>query len=274
MILIAGAAGDLGAEVTRILLRQGTPVQMLVSSPAQSRALASAGARPMTGNLHHSAFLTGLCSGARAVAAIMGCAGHDGEQALDLPAALSLIDAAKASGVEHFLFTAELCAPRAAQVLDRAEAALKASGLPYTVIAAEPLMEHWPMTLVGEAALTGGPVAFAGASSSSHRFVAMVDVAHLIVSYLRNGNAVNGRLIVGGPEALSLRDVVAIYGWLLGRRIEIQTSEQRSPSTALVGMEQPLPAGTADTGAWAAPTSLEVLVKRSLIARDAIAGGV
>lgn len=66
------------------------------------------------------------------------------------------------------------------------------------------------MTLVGE-------------GRRKHSFIAARDVAAFAVESIAHPDAVNQRIAIGGPEALSLRDVVALYMRALGHPVAVQS---------------------------------------------------
>jgi uncharacterized protein YbjT (DUF2867 family) len=61
----------------------------------------------------------------------------------------------------------------------------------------------------------------------------MADVAAFTLASVGNPAAANQRLVIGGPEALSLRDAVAVYERVLGRPIEVRSV---APGTPLPNM--------------------------------------
>ena len=68
----------------------------------------------------------------------------------------------------------------------------------------------------------GDPVIIVGEGRTRHTFIAEHDVAQFVVAAVNNPAAANRRLAIGGPAALSWRDVVATYEKVLGRAIDVQ----------------------------------------------------
>jgi uncharacterized protein YbjT (DUF2867 family) len=270
MILVVGATEDVGSTVTRMLLRRGKTVRILAPARTNCQELIEAGAQPVTTDLRDEASLAASCRGAHAV--ICASDAEDGA------------DDARAAGVEHFVylsaFAGDINSP--AQFLAQkatSEAYLQASGVPYTIIAANAFMEAWPFMLVGRPAIVGIPVHLAGDGNRRHSFISSANVAQFIVAVVDNAHALNRRLAVGGPEALSLRDVVAIYEWLLGRRIEVRTVRPGQPIPGLPAALWDTAAGfdifdsvqdSTETarGFGIRLTSFEVLAKRMLAASE------
>jgi NADH dehydrogenase len=83
------------------------------------------------------------------------------------------------------------------------------------------LMDLTLSLAVGGPARAGLPVTLIGEARRRHSFIAARDVAAFAVEAARRPVEVSRRVIIGGPEALSLRDVVATYGRVLGRTIPV-----------------------------------------------------
>src|SRR5205807_5156577 len=166
MILVVGATGNLGGAVTRMLLAQGEPVRILVRSQSDYQPLAEAGAQVVLGDLKQRGSLDAACRGADTVITTANSAARGGEdtvQTVDLDGNRHLIDAAKAAGVNQFIFVSVLAAdPNSPipfiQAKGKTEVNLKESGVPYTIIAPNGYMELVVHGVVGIPAMMGRPV--------------------------------------------------------------------------------------------------------------------
>jgi NADH dehydrogenase len=76
-------------------------------------------------------------------------------------------------------------------------------------------------------------VTLVGESRRRHSFVAEQDVAAYAAAALDRADARNATLVIGGPEAVTLRDVVRIYGEVLGREIEVRSVAPGEPIPGL-----------------------------------------
>jgi uncharacterized protein YbjT (DUF2867 family) len=103
----------------------------------------------------------------------------------------------------------------------QSESALRESGIGYTILAPTAFMEVWPAMVVGMPVLQGRPVVLVGEGRRRHSFVSSRDVAAFAVEAVGNPAARNRHLAIGGPEALSWREVVATYERVLGRPIPV-----------------------------------------------------
>ncbi|HEV2235129.1 MAG TPA: SDR family oxidoreductase [Ktedonobacterales bacterium] len=224
MILVVGASGRLGSVVTRQLLARGEPVRAMARRPAPLAELEEHGAQIVIGDVRDAAAVRRACQGAdRVLATFQGLdgKGRDAPRTIDGDGNRLLIDAAKAAGVRHFVFTSALGA-RPDDHLEHfrlkygAEEYLRQSGLSYTIIRPTPFMELWA-TIIGEPILQTGKARIFGRGTNPVNFVSVEDVAHLALLSLDDAEA-HGRVIeIGGPENLTLEQVVALFERVSGR---------------------------------------------------------
>jgi NADH dehydrogenase len=182
------------------------------------------------GDLKDPESLPPACRGAEAVitTASGGQRGReDTPQSVDLEGNRNLIDAARAAGVRQFVFISSLTAAEDHEVpLARAkahtEAYLRASGLPYTILASNGIMEVMFPLVIGSPLAIGCPVTLVGQGTRKHSWVAARDLAGFAVAAVDNVAARARRIPIGGPEAVSWRDIVATYERVLERQIVIR----------------------------------------------------
>jgi uncharacterized protein YbjT (DUF2867 family) len=251
MILIVGATGNLGGAVTRMLLAQGEPIRILARSQSNYQPLADAGAQVALGDLKQRGSLDAACQGADTVITTANSAARGGEdtvQTVDLEGNRNLIDAAKAAGINQFIFVSVLTAdPNSPvpflQAKGETEDYLRASGTPYTIIAPNGYMEVMVGGVVGMPAMMGQPVTIVGGGHRKHSFISAGDVAAFILAAISNPAAINQKLLLGGPQPLSFRDAVAIYERVLGHQIQVRSVAPGEPVPGLPQMIAQLLAG-------------------------------
>jgi uncharacterized protein YbjT (DUF2867 family) len=249
MILVVGATGLLGGLVTRRLLEMGKLVRILVrkdspserlaqqgmATPAQS--LIDAGAQPVYGDLKDLASLLIACAGVKTVITTANSAvrnGDDNPETVEKQGNRNLVEAARLAGVDHFIFVSAQVADRESPVpflsgKAQTEDLLTAGEMSYTIIAPNAFMDIWVYLLVGLPIMSEQPVTVVGSGERKHAFIAMADVAAFILACVDNPRAMNQKLVLGGPEALSFRDAAAIYGKVLGKEIEVVSVEPGTP---------------------------------------------
>ena len=242
MILVVGATGNVGGMIAQRLLKAGKDVRILVrhNSPSEELArqgmatsaasLVEAGAHPIYGDMKDRASLDPACDGIEAVITTANSAqrgGEDNEQTVDFQGNCNLIDAARAAGVGQFIFTSALPADihnplPFLQAKGKAEAHLRESGMPYTILAPNAFIEVWVGLVVGMPLQAGQQVTLVGEGRRLHTFISQGDVAAFAVAAVGHPAAMNQRLVLGGPEALSWRDVVATFERVLGREVPVR----------------------------------------------------
>jgi len=252
MILVAGATGQLGGIITRRLLAQGQPVRILVRPQSSFQPLVEAGGLPVFGDLKDRASLDPACEGIETIITTANSArrgGEDNVQTVDLEGNRNLIDAAKAAGVKQFIFTSALGADINSpvpfiQAKAKTEAYLRDSGMMYTILAPNIYMDMWVGMVIGMPLQAGQPVTLVGEGRRKHSFVAVRDVAAFATAAVGQPEAMNQYLAIGGPDALSWRDVVATFERVLDREVPVQYVSLGEPVPGLPeGMMQQAMAG-------------------------------
>jgi NADH dehydrogenase len=237
MILVVGATGKLGTAVTKLLLERGEQVRILARDGNAHEPLERAGASVVRGDLKDRASLDAACAGVDVVITTANSAGRGGDdnpRTVELEGNRNLIDAAKASHVKQFIFVSAQIADATSPVpflagKGKSEQYLRESGVAYTIIAPNMFMEVWTTMLVGAPARSGQPVTLVGEGRRKHSFISAADVARFIVAAIGNPSALGKRLVLGGPQPISLREVADIYGRVLGREVPIRSVKPGEP---------------------------------------------
>jgi uncharacterized protein YbjT (DUF2867 family) len=247
MNLVIGATGMVGGEVCRLLAAKGKPVRGLVratSDQAKVDRLNELGVELVKGDLRDRASLDKACQGVKAVistASSMPFSYQPGEndiQTVDTDGQINLIDAAKAAGVKHFIYTSftmdnEFPLRNAKRTVEKH---LKESGLAYTILRPGYFMEVWLSPAVGFDAANAKTQIY-GSGENPISWISFQDVAKFAVACLDNGVAVNAVLPLGGPEALSQLEMVKIFEGIGGQDFEVNfvpedaLAEQQKAST-------------------------------------------
>lgn len=241
MILVVGATGELGGHVTRTLLDHGKPVRVLVRDGSNYDELVAAGAEPVIADLKDPGSLTKACMGAETVittANAVGRGGADTIESVDRQGNRHLIDAAAAAGVRRFLFVSSLGARPGHPVpllnaKGETEQRLRESGMLWTVLQPNAYMDKFIPPVVGAPALAGEPVSLVGDGRRRHSYVAMRDVVAYVLATLDHPRAPRQTLLIGGPQALSWRDIVAAFEQELGHPVPVRAVEPGEPVPGL-----------------------------------------
>jgi uncharacterized protein YbjT (DUF2867 family) len=233
MILVAGATGNVGAELVRALAGAGEPVRALSRHPV-STALPD-GATAVTGDLNEPDSLTGVLDGARGMFLPSGYRG--------MP---ELLARARACGVRRVVQLSGSSA--GARDLDNAisrymtasEAAVRGSGLDWTILRPVSFMSN---TLEWAGQLRAGDVVRAPFATVHQAVVDPYDVAAVAAAALLSDGHDGHVYPLTGPEPLSPADRLLVLGEVLGRKLRL---DGESDDEARAEMAATMPAGYAD----------------------------
>lgn len=232
MDLVAGATGLVGGRIARGLRERGRPVRALVRGGAsrdEANTLSSAGVEVADADLTRRDSLTSACAGVDTVVCTvtsMPQCRDDGLRRVDLEGVLSLIDAAERAGARRFVYVSysgNITAESPLATAKRAcEDRLLAGNMEFAILRPSLFMEVWLGPLVGFDPMQGRVRIF-GSGEAPVSFVSGLDVASFGVALATQPEAVRHKIEIGGPQALSQRQVVTIFERHLGRSMELET---------------------------------------------------
>lgn len=224
MNLIIGATGNLGGAVARLLLNAGQSVRAMTRTPEKADALKKLGAEVVIGDVRDRQSLDQACRGIEKIFAASHSfegKGKSSPQIVDGQGNRNLIDAAKAAGVKHFVFTSALGA-RPDHPVDfyrikyQTEQYLQGSGLNYTILRPAAFMESW-VDMIAKPLLETGKVAILGQGKNPVNYVALADVARFALIGLDNPAAKNQIIEIGGPGNYSTAQIIEITERITGK---------------------------------------------------------
>jgi uncharacterized protein YbjT (DUF2867 family) len=219
--LLVGATGLLGPDICRQLATAGHEVRALIrrTANAEKRAeIERLGVELVEGDLKDAASLARACVGVQAVistaSSTLSRQAGDSIETVDQQGQLALVEAARQAGVDRFVFVSFRENPHIQfplTVAKRAvERALKSSGMAYTILQASYFMEVWLTPALGFD--TGnGKVRVYGDGIRPISWISYRDVARAAAAAVTEGTARNMVVELGGPQALSPREVVRMF---------------------------------------------------------------
>ncbi len=261
--LVVGASGQVGSEVVRQLVEQGRPVRALVRPDAAAAHLRAYGdVEVVAGDLLQPSDVHRAVAGSEHIVATANSViprkrGEFGR--VEREGYPALIAAARDAGVERFVFLSTTAFPHDDRIPGQqhkrfVERVLATSGIEYAVVRPAAFMESWlalpgsSLPLRGEVAPTlsrdfwftrafrkatghltegRGMLTVSGSPDVRLSFIAIRDVAALLLAAAVHPAARNRILEVGGPEALSWQEVATIYGRILGRDVKVSASSPK-----------------------------------------------
>lgn len=212
-ILVLGGTGMLGQPAARRLREAGFRVRIMTRSPQKAAGLFDSAYEIFAGDPLDAACLE---------EALQGCAGvHISlPNEAELPAAQSVAQIAPRHGIERITYISGATVAEANRwfaMVDhkyRAEQAIMASGVPYTL-----LCPTWIMESLGLFVMQGR-ASMLGRQPLPYHWVAADDLAGLVAEAYQAGDAANGRMRVFGPEAITMREALHRYCAALHPEIE------------------------------------------------------
>jgi NADH dehydrogenase len=231
MDLVVGATGFVGGLAAKRLCQRGRSVRALVrGGPDRSEAkpLIDAGATVVDGDLTRTESIARACEGVECVVCTvtaMPHAGGDALQRIDHDGALGLIRAAEHAGAKRFVYISFSGNIHVDSPLVRAkracESQLASSGMEYVALRPSYFMEVWLGPHLGFDAANARARIF-GEGNAKVSYVSGVDVAAYVVSATMMPGTPRESVQVGGPEAASQLDAVALFERTLGRRFAVE----------------------------------------------------
>jgi uncharacterized protein YbjT (DUF2867 family) len=219
--LVIGATGLVGFEVCRRLTESGAAVRALIRTTADAGKRAELdrlGIELVPGDLKDAGSLARACTGVKAVistaSSTLSRQEGDSIETVDRRGQLALVDAARAAGVEHFVFVSFRDNPAIRFPLTEAkrevERALEQSGMAYTILQASYFMEIWLSPALGFDA-ANGKVRIYGDGTQPVSWISYTDVARAAATAVSEPAARHQVVELGGPQALSPHEVVRMF---------------------------------------------------------------
>ncbi|KQV34589.1 MULTISPECIES: NmrA family NAD(P)-binding protein [unclassified Rhizobium] len=241
-LLVTGAAGHLGRLVLDALLASNkvAPADIIATSrdPAKLAAYADKGVQTRRADFDDPASLATAFAGADRILVVS-------TDALDTPGKRQIqhtaaINAAKAAGAKHILYTSmpnpEHSAVTFAPEHLGSENAVKATGIPYTI-----LRNGWYM----ENLFMGLPHAFAGgkwysaSGDGKIAHIARADMAAAIANAMLSASSESRTYTLTGPVARTTAEIAEIAAKAVGKPLEVVTVTDDQLAAGLAGAGLP-----------------------------------
>lgn len=230
MNLVVGSTGLLGTAVCEKLAKAGKPVSGMVRdlTSDKARQLSAAGVHLVLGDLKDSASVRRAVAGVHTVictaSSTFSRREGDSIETVDHRGILSLIDAAAQGGAKAFIFVSfdsgKDDAPLS-QAKQEAERRLKASKLNWTILQPALFAEIWLSPALGFDAKAAKARIY-GEGDQNVSYVAVDDVAKVVVASVDNPAAARQVYKFGGPTPTSQLDAVHAFERVTGRTFAIE----------------------------------------------------
>ncbi len=144
---VAGATGETGRRIVQELVKRNIPVRALVRDLEKARGILPTEAELVVGDVLNPGSLSGALADSTVILCATGAKPSfdpTGPYKVDYEGTKNLVNAAKAKGIEHFVFVSSLCTSQLFHPLNlfwlilvwkkQAEEYLQKSGLTYTIV--------------------------------------------------------------------------------------------------------------------------------------------
>lgn len=225
-ILVVGATGLLGRQVTRALVARGHAVRAVVRDPAKADLR---GVEVVRGDLRDPGSLAAAVRGASQLfttANSFAGTGASSPTRVDVPGYRALVAAARAAGVDRIVHvSAHGLSPDSVvdyfRVKYEVEQVVREGGVPWVVLRPSAFMDIWADVYAGSVRKNGTATVF-GSGNARANYIAVADVAEFAVRVLERPEIRNEVLLLGGPSTLSALDLVERVARRASRPVRIR----------------------------------------------------
>lgn len=211
-ILVIGGTGMLGKPVAQQLKTDGFNVRLLARNPEKAQKLLGEGYEIVKGDVDNAAALKEALAGADGVhISLKGGPTEADFDRMDHLATRDIANTAKELGVGRvtilsaYAVSEEKADTPESRSKAKGEAALKSSGVPYTIFRASWFMETLPLFVQGKS------ISLIGNQMHPLHWVAAEDYARMVSKSYQTDETLNKELYIFGPEALTMGEAMKIY---------------------------------------------------------------
>ncbi len=219
-ILVIGGTGMLGKPVAQKLKADGFDVRLLVRNPEKAKKLLGEGYELIQGDVDNLDSVRSALTGVDGVhISLKGGPTEADFERMDHLAVRDIADIAKEKNVGRVtLISAYAVSEEKADTPEsrskvRGEAALKSSGVPYTIFRASWFMETLPLFVQGKS------ISLIGNQIHPLHWIAVEDYARMVSKSYQTDETLNKELYIFGPEAYTMGEAMKIYADHVGVKV-------------------------------------------------------
>ena len=222
LILVSGATGQQGGSVAWSLLGRGFGVRALTRDPdkSEARELSDLGAEQVDGDLEDSSSIERVLDGVHGVFSVQQImeSGVEGE----VRQGIQITDAAKAAGVEHYVYSSVGSAHRETGILHfeskwEVEEHVRRSGVPYTVLRSVFFMQNWEFM---REPILGGTLPQPLDPDKHFQMVAVEDIGVFGAMAFENPDEWVGREVDPAGDELTMPEIADTFSRVTGREVD------------------------------------------------------
>lgn len=232
-VLVTGGTGFIGSHIVRKLLKRGDQVVVMTRNPSRARATVPAGVDLRPGEINDPSSLRQAMNGVDVVINAVQFPNHPVENPrkgytymeVDGMGTVRQVEAARQAGVKRFIYLSGAGTRQGQtspwfQAKLKAEAAIRDSGVPYTIF--QPSWVYGPEDRSLNKFVTFArflpfiPVVGSGQTRVSP--VHVEDLAHVVAESVEMESAVGKTYQVGGPQVLTMDQIIGTMLQVMGKR--------------------------------------------------------
>jgi uncharacterized protein YbjT (DUF2867 family) len=231
-VLITGATGNTGSGLVPKLREAGVEVRAFVRNEAKAQALKDQGVEVVLGDLDRPETIEPAVQGVDKIY-LLTWNGPTQEQQV-----YNVLDAAKKAGnphiVRHSMWGSQKS--RIIQQGERAEEALKSSGLPWTLLKPTFFMQN---TMMAAQTIKSDGVMYWDTGDGKLGMIDVRDIVDAAYAVLTGSGHEGKSYILTGPEAISMRDVANTFSKVLGKDVNYVNVPHDASLQSMVSMGFP-----------------------------------
>ena len=231
-ILVTGATGNTGSGLVPALRRAGVDVRAFVRDESKAQPLKDVGAEIVVGDLDQPNTIGPAVEGVDKIYLLTWNGSTQAQQAENV------LKAAKRAGnphiVRHSMWGSEKS--RIIKQGDQVEAALKSSGLPWTVLKPTFFMQNTMM--LAQTIASDGAIYWDVGDGK----IGMIDIRDIVdaaVAVLTSSGHEGKNYILTGPQAISFHDVAKTFSTVLGKEVRYINVPHEAAFDSMVSMGVP-----------------------------------
>jgi len=231
-VLVTGATGNTGSGLVPALRSAGVEVRALVRDEAKAQPLEDLGAEIVVGDLDQPQTIEAAVVGVDKIY-LLTWNGPTQEQQVQ-----NFLDVAKRAGnphiIRHSMWGSEKS--RIVKQGDRPEEAVKASGLPWTVLRPTFFMQN---TMMAAQTISSDGVIYWDTAEGRISMIDVRDIVDSAVAVLTGTGHEGKDYIITGPEAISFQDVADTFSDVLGKEVSYVNVPHEAAFQSMVSMGMP-----------------------------------
>ena len=231
-VLVTGATGNTGSGLVPKLRKAGVPVRAFIRDEAKAQALKDLGVEVALGDLDRPETIEPAVEGVDKIY-LLTWNGPTQEQQV-----YNVLEAAKKVGtahiVRHSMWGSENS--RIIQQGERAEQAIKSSGLPWTLLKPTFFMQN---TMMAAQTIQSDGVMYWDTGDGKLGMIDVRDIVDAAYAVLTGSGHEGKSYILTGPEAISMGDVAHTFAQVLGKDINYVNVPHEASLQSMVSMGFP-----------------------------------